>query len=113
MKPLINGVDIDCLERIPEGAGMFVANHNEALLMPDLFIFGMALHERFGMEGLPYGMGHQTGIGFPLLPDNSLNDIKSILPQLEVHRIEGPHLVLDTHPKTCARLVAGFLDSLE
>ena len=48
-----------------------------------------------------------------LLPDNSLNDTKSILPQLEVHRIEGPHLVLDTHPKTCARLVAGFLDSLE
>lgn len=48
-----------------------------------------------------------------LLPDNCLNDMKSILPQLEVHRIEGPHLVLDTHPKTCARLVAGFLDSLE
>jgi len=46
-------------------------------------------------------------------PDNSVNDIKSILPQLEVHRIEGPHLVLDTHPKTCARLVAGFLGSSE
>ena len=97
IKPLINEADIDCLERrnpevihrlarifkplfwhyfrpeiqglerIPEGAAMFVANHNGALLMPDLFIFGMALHERFGMDGLPYGMGHQTGIGFPLL----------------------------------------------
>ena len=61
-RPVIQG-----LERIPEGAGMFVSNHNGALLMPDLFIFGMALHERFGMEGLPYGMGHQTGISFPLL----------------------------------------------
>ncbi len=97
MKPLINAADIDCLERrnpevihrlarifkplfwhyfrpviqglerIPEGPGMFVANHNGALLMPDLFIFGMALHERFGTEGLPYGMGHETGIGFPFL----------------------------------------------
>ena len=33
--------------------------------------------------------------------------------QLEVHRLEGPHLILDTQPKTCARVVAGFLDSLE
>jgi pimeloyl-ACP methyl ester carboxylesterase len=48
-----------------------------------------------------------------LLPDNSLNDMRAILPQLEVHRLEGPHLILDTHPKTCARVVAGFLDSLE
>ena len=35
--------------------------------MPDLFIFGIALYERFGIDGLPYGMGHQTGIGFPIL----------------------------------------------
>ena len=48
-----------------------------------------------------------------LLPDSSLNDMKALLPRLEVHRLEGPHLILDTHPKTCARLVAGFLDSLE
>ena len=61
-RPVIQG-----LERIPEGPGLFVANHNGALLMPDLFIFGMALYERFGIEGLPYGLGHQTGIGFPLL----------------------------------------------
>jgi pimeloyl-ACP methyl ester carboxylesterase len=48
-----------------------------------------------------------------LLPDNAVNDIKTFLPQLEVHRLDGPHLILDTQPKTCARLVAGFLDSLE
>jgi pimeloyl-ACP methyl ester carboxylesterase len=48
-----------------------------------------------------------------LLPDNSLNDVRTLLPQLEVHRLEGPHLILDTQPKTCARLVAGFLDHLE
>ena len=48
-----------------------------------------------------------------LLPDNALNDLETLLPQLEVHRIEGPHLIMDTHPMTCARLVVGFLDSLE
>jgi pimeloyl-ACP methyl ester carboxylesterase len=48
-----------------------------------------------------------------LLPDNALNDVRALLPQLEVHRLEGPHLILDTQPKTCARLVAGFLDHLE
>ncbi len=48
-----------------------------------------------------------------LLPDNALDDLEALLPQIEVHRIEGPHLVLDTQPTTCARLVAGFLDSLE
>jgi len=48
-----------------------------------------------------------------LLPDNAVNDIKAFLPQIEVHRLDGPHLILDTQPKTCARLVAGFLDSLE
>jgi pimeloyl-ACP methyl ester carboxylesterase len=48
-----------------------------------------------------------------LLPDNSLNGVRALLPQLEVHRVEGPHLIMDTHPETCARLVAGFLDHLE
>jgi 1-acyl-sn-glycerol-3-phosphate acyltransferase len=61
-RPTIKGLD-----QIPEGTGMFVANHNGALLMPDLFIFGIALYERYGIDGLPYGMGHETGIGFPIL----------------------------------------------
>jgi pimeloyl-ACP methyl ester carboxylesterase len=47
-----------------------------------------------------------------LLPDNALDDLTALLPHLETHRIEGPHLVLDAKPTTCARLVAGFLTSL-
>ncbi len=61
-RPVIRG-----LERVPEGAGIFVGNHNGAMLMPDLFIFGIALYDRFGVDGLPHGMGHGTGIGLPLL----------------------------------------------
>ena len=48
-----------------------------------------------------------------LLPENALDDLTALLPYLETHRIEGPHLVLDAKPTTCARLVAGFLTSLE
>ena len=48
-----------------------------------------------------------------LLPDNAVDDIKTLVPRIEIRRVEGPHLVLDTQPKKCARLVAGFLDSLE
>ena len=59
--------EIRGLERIPEGAGVFVGNHNGAMLMPDLFIFGIALRERFGIKGLPYGMGHDMGIALPIL----------------------------------------------
>ena len=47
-----------------------------------------------------------------LLPDNALEDLKALVPDIEIHRIEGPHLILDTQPLTCARLVAGFLDAL-
>lgn len=61
--------EVQGIERIPEGAGLFVGNHNGALLMPDLFIFGIALYERFGLEGLPYGMVHDTGILFPVYGD--------------------------------------------
>ena len=55
------------LEQVPAGPALLVANHNAALLMPDLFILGIALYERFGLDGLPYGLGHRTGVSLPVL----------------------------------------------
>ena len=52
---------------MPAGPALLVANHNAALLMPDLFILGIALYERFGLAGLPYGLGHSTGVSLPIL----------------------------------------------
>ena len=48
-----------------------------------------------------------------LLPDNAVEDIKALMPHLEIDRVEGPHMVLEVHPQTCARLITGFLNSLE
>lgn len=55
------------LERIPEDAALFVANHNGGLVTPDSFIFATALYERFGMKGLPYGLAHEFAATAPIL----------------------------------------------
>jgi pimeloyl-ACP methyl ester carboxylesterase len=47
-----------------------------------------------------------------LLPAGTLEALRPWLPQLEVHRVPGPHLVLDTAPERCADLVAEFLARL-
>lgn len=57
---------IEGLDRVPKGACLFVGNHNGAMLMMDMFILGVALYERFGLEGLPWGMGHRLAIRLPL-----------------------------------------------
>lgn len=61
-RPVVRGLDL-----IPPGAGLLVGNHNAALLMPDILILGVALHERFGCDGLPFGMTHTTGLQLPLI----------------------------------------------
>jgi 1-acyl-sn-glycerol-3-phosphate acyltransferase len=53
------------LERIADGAGLFVGNHNGGVLTPDTFIFCSALYEHSGAASLPYGLGHQIVITTP------------------------------------------------
>ncbi len=61
-RPVVRGI-----ERIPPGPGILVGNHNGALLMPDILVFGIALWERFGCAGLPFGLAHTTGLRVPLI----------------------------------------------
>jgi pimeloyl-ACP methyl ester carboxylesterase len=44
-----------------------------------------------------------------LLPANAVDGVKALVPNLEIHEIPGPHLVLDTNPERCAKIAAGFL----
>ena len=57
------------VERVPEGAGLFVGNHNAGPWTPDSFIFGSALCHAHGIDAMPYALGHEKAIQFPLARD--------------------------------------------
>jgi 1-acyl-sn-glycerol-3-phosphate acyltransferase len=48
--------------RIPEGPGLYVANHNAGLLMPDVFILASALFRARGLRDMPYGLCHDLAV---------------------------------------------------
>lgn len=53
------------MDRIPEGAALYVANHNGGGLMPDAYLFGSALYEERGLDDLPYAMAHDIIMRLP------------------------------------------------
>lgn len=59
--------DVRGLERIPAGPCLYVANHNGGLLTVDSFIFAAAVYEALGIDGVPYGLGHEVAIGLPII----------------------------------------------
>ena len=54
------------LDRIPAGAGLYVANHSGGIITPDTFVFGFALYRERGRDFMPYGLGHDV-IGWPII----------------------------------------------
>ena len=60
-RPTVRGI-----HRVPEGAGLYVANHNAGLLTPDTYILGGALYRALGMDAVPYGLGHEVAIRWPI-----------------------------------------------
>jgi len=55
------------LERVPQGPALFVGNHNGAFMVHDSVIFCAALYRRYGMEAMPYMLGHTATISLPLV----------------------------------------------
>ncbi|MEI8257254.1 MAG: 1-acyl-sn-glycerol-3-phosphate acyltransferase, partial [Deltaproteobacteria bacterium] len=55
------------LERIPQGPALYVGNHSGGLITPDTFLFGAAVYRAHGLDGLPYGLGHEFAISLPLV----------------------------------------------
>lgn len=53
------------LERIPEGAGLYVANHSGGFVTPDTWIFGVAVMRERGLRHVPYALGHQVVMEAP------------------------------------------------
>jgi 1-acyl-sn-glycerol-3-phosphate acyltransferase len=53
------------LERVPEGAALFVGNHNAGLLLPEALLLGTALYHKLGLDSVPYGLAHEVAISVP------------------------------------------------
>lgn len=60
--PVVRG-----LERVPSGPCLYVGNHNGGLCSADTFIFGAAVYRAHGIDAVPYGLGHEVAISWPLL----------------------------------------------
>lgn len=54
------------VERVPPGPALFVANHNAGLWTPDSWLLCAALWRAHGVEGVPYGLGHEVVLGAPV-----------------------------------------------
>ena len=59
-KAQVNG-----LERIPQGSCLYVGNHSSGLLTPDSYIFFGAAYEKFGLDGMPFGLAHEVVLRLP------------------------------------------------
>jgi len=57
-----HGARVTGLDRIPAGAGLYVANHNGGPVTPDSWIFGAAVFDHLGLDDLPFGLGHEWAI---------------------------------------------------
>jgi 1-acyl-sn-glycerol-3-phosphate acyltransferase len=59
-RPQVRGLD-----NVPEGAALYVANHNGGLMMPDGWLLGVALHRAHGLDAVPYGLAHEVILKVP------------------------------------------------
>lgn len=57
--------EVHGLERIPEGAALYVGNHNGGSMAIDSFIFGAALFRAHGLEGCPHVLAHDFALAMP------------------------------------------------
>lgn len=62
-------VSITGLDRIPEGATLFVGNHNGGTMAPDMFAIMAAYWQRFGADAPAYGLMHDMVNRIPGIGD--------------------------------------------
>lgn len=59
-RPVLRGFD-----SIPDGAALYVGNHNGATLSPDTFVFCAELLKQRRIVDVPYGLAHEVPIQIP------------------------------------------------
>jgi 1-acyl-sn-glycerol-3-phosphate acyltransferase len=58
-------VRIRGLERIPDGAALYVGNHNAATTSVDTFLWGKSIFDARGLDDVPFGLAHDTAMTAP------------------------------------------------
>src|SRR5688572_18493448 len=53
------------VERIPDGAGIYVGNHSGFPYMQDVFLFNHAVYSRRGIKDYPYQLTHDLTLKIP------------------------------------------------
>ncbi|MCC6877427.1 MAG: 1-acyl-sn-glycerol-3-phosphate acyltransferase [Sandaracinaceae bacterium] len=61
-RPVVRGLD-----RIPDGAALYVGNHSGGLLSADTFIFGLRVLEARGIGDVPHGLAHEVVLKVPVM----------------------------------------------
>lgn len=59
--------DVRGLDRVPDGAALYVGNHNASIYTPDTYIFCVEAFTQRGMDGLPYGLMHEWLLDRPVI----------------------------------------------
>ncbi len=57
--------EVQGLDRVPPGAALYVGNHNGGLCSADTFILCQHLFHRWGLDAVPYGLGHDLAVKMP------------------------------------------------
>jgi 1-acyl-sn-glycerol-3-phosphate acyltransferase len=63
IEPLIERwfhAEVRGIERVPEGAALFVGNHSGGFMTPDTWLFCSALYRARGAAEVPYGLAHEV-----------------------------------------------------
>jgi 1-acyl-sn-glycerol-3-phosphate acyltransferase len=53
------------VERIPEGAALYVGNHNSFAYAPEMYLLALAAYRRHGVDAVPYGLAHEVVLALP------------------------------------------------
>lgn len=59
--------EVTGMENLPDGAALFVGNHNAGMYTPDTYVFLEALYDKGGVDALPYALAHQVVFKTPPL----------------------------------------------
>lgn len=57
--------EVSGVEHVPAGPALYVGNHSGGVWTADTFLFCAAVMRRWGVDAVPYGLGHEVALMLP------------------------------------------------